>query len=219
MKHLGVMLAAALGNVIFAQSNIDTSQKFAWCENVGWTNWHDSDEGVNGVHVGLQFLAGFIWSENAGWINAGDGTPQASCGGRPCYANFDGADFGVNLDEDGSVHGLVWGENIGWINFDTFSPEEGGAHFDACERRFLGFAWSENIGWINLGGDKDFVGVGPCGFADIDCDGNIASDDYAAFPSRFNGPDVTEDCPHFDSDADGDVDLLDFAAFQIVFSE
>ena len=58
-----------------AQSNIDPNNKFAWCENIGWTNWRDANGGADGVVVGATFLSGFIWGKNVGWINVGSGAP------------------------------------------------------------------------------------------------------------------------------------------------
>src|SRR5262249_43481925 len=114
-------LLAALTSGLVAQSNIDNTvpDKFAWSENVGWTNWRDAGGATQGVVVGDSFMGGFIWGENIGWINLGDGAPGSLCGGLPCYANADGSDFGVNIDGDGDLHGLAWGENIGWLNFDA----------------------------------------------------------------------------------------------------
>lgn len=220
MKRLGItlLLFSVFGPIAVAQSNIDPSHKYAWCENVGWTNWRDANGAALGVNVGATFLSGFVWSENAGWINVGDGSPPDGVH----YANdsSDSSTFGVNIDPStGDLFGLAWGENLGWINFDTASLEGGRAQFDACQRRFFGFAWGENIGWINLGEAKAFVGVGPCDFADIDCDSSVRDDDYTVFQSLFGGPDDSVDCPAFDADADDDVDMREFAALQLVFGE
>jgi hypothetical protein len=215
--RMTVMLLLTIVPFSTAQSNIDPAQRFAWSENIGWTNWRYASDAADGVRVGSHFLAGFIWSENAGWIHVGDGSPDGDCGGRVCYTNLDADDFGVNVDEDGLLHGLAWGENVGWINFDLAPLDEGRARFDVCERRFFGFAWGENIGWINLDHAAMFVGAGPCEFADADCNGIIAPADYVEFQSLFGGPDDVVDCPTFDADADGDVDLEDFALFQAVF--
>ena len=208
-----------LSTGIMTQSNIDPDGQFAWCENIGWTNWRDADGTAHGVNVGAMYLSGLIWSENVGWINVGNGAPQAVCEGRPCYANVDGGDFGINIGADGFLRGLAWGENIGWINFDTASLQDHRAGFDRCERRLFGFAWAENIGFINLHDATEFVAVGPCAFADADCNGGIAMDDYAVFESFLEGPEVVIDCPAFDSDGDGHIDLMDFAAIQLVLTE
>ncbi len=209
---------AILGSIALAESNVDPDHPFAWCENLGWTNWRQADGAVQGVNVGASFLTGFLWSENVGWINIGDGAPASLCGAVPCYGNVESTDFGVNLDLDGVLHGLAWGENVGWINFDTAHGHDG-ARFDACRRRFYGFAWAENAGWINLDHALVYIGIGPCALGDIDCDGNVASYDYAVFQPLLGGPEVPVDCSAFDWDADGDIDLLDVAAFQVMFGE
>src|SRR5437762_1712406 len=93
--YIRLMVLAAVPAVIvgtaFAQSNIDNTapNKFAWGENVGWTNWRDANGAVQGVSVGGFVMSGFIWGENIGWINVGDGTPTTP----PSYANANGTDF------------------------------------------------------------------------------------------------------------------------------
>jgi hypothetical protein len=135
-----------------AQSNIAPSDKHAWCENIGWTNWRDAQSGMSGVLVNATFLEGYIWSENAGWINVGNGSGP--------YTNATGLTFGVNIGASGFLDGFAWGENIGWINFGT-QPFIGadGARYDANSNRFRGYAWGENVGWINLDDNTFFVGT------------------------------------------------------------
>ena len=138
-------------------SNIDAVQRYAWSENVGWTNWrHDTPNPNDGVLVDETFLSGFFWAENVGWISVGDGVPANGSQ----YANLDSSDFGVNLDPStGDLSGLAWGENVGWINFETseFAPNQ--ARLDRGALRLRGYAWAENIGWINLDDTEHFVGV------------------------------------------------------------
>ncbi len=150
---VALLIPMTVGGVLLAASNIDNAvpNKFAWCENVGWTNWRDANGGADGVNVGAYVLSGFVWGENIGWINVGDGTPGSVCSGIPCYANADGTDFGVNISPDGLLHGLAWGENIGWINFDggaLATPAQPARIL--CTGRLSGYAWGENVGWINL---------------------------------------------------------------------
>ena len=120
LASIGLLASNAL-----AQSNIDDTvpNKYAWGENVGWTNWRGEATPGQGVVVGGTFLGGFVWAENVGWINLGDGSPTNGVS----YANVDGSDAGVNIDHDGvtydglsdgTLHGMAWGENVGWINFD-----------------------------------------------------------------------------------------------------
>src|SRR5262245_44618934 len=107
---------AGAGAAALAQSDVDATNKLAFGENIGWTNWRDagSPSGTQGVQVHETFLSGFVWGENVGFINLGDGSPANGS----TYANTSGADFGVNLNPGTRVlSGLGWGENVGWINF------------------------------------------------------------------------------------------------------
>ncbi len=124
-------------------SNVDATNKFAWCENVGWTNWRDANLTTQGVHVGSGFLSGFVWFENAGWMNTGNGTGP--------YANTDNTNFGVNIGASGFLNGFAWCENLGWANFNT-QPTLGaqGARFNYTTLRFEGYVWLENAGWMNM---------------------------------------------------------------------
>ena len=70
-----IIIATALTGLAYCQSSIDPDHKFAWGENIGWTNWRDADGGDHGVSVGSTYMSGFIWAENVGWVNVGDGTP------------------------------------------------------------------------------------------------------------------------------------------------
>src|SRR5690606_11465691 len=77
MKHLFAAAAVlTFTGAALAQSNIDTVDKHAWGENIGWTNWRDANGGAQGVIFGLRFAEGFVWGENVGWINLGDGSPS-----------------------------------------------------------------------------------------------------------------------------------------------
>lgn len=164
--YLAVAMVAVLASThVCAQSNINPTNKFAWGENSGWTNWLDANGGMDGVRVESTFLSGFAWGENIGWINFGDGSPANGTN----YENVDGTDFGVNLAMDGALSGLAWGENVGWINFDTSSLGADQARLDAPAGRLRGYAWGENIGWINLDDAVNFVGVDLPPPANDDC--------------------------------------------------
>ncbi|MDP1661836.1 MAG: hypothetical protein Q8L55_07955, partial [Phycisphaerales bacterium] len=174
-------------------SNIDATNKYAWAENIGWTNWRDAGNPATsqGVVVRSKFLSGFVWGENVGWINLGDGTP-AGPGGQ--YANVNGTDFGVNRNPaTGNLSGYGWGENIGWINFSggALATPAQPARFDQLAQRFFGFAWGENVGWINLNDSTTgkFPGaILPCGPADLGqqggipgADGHLDNNDFVVF--------------------------------------
>jgi len=143
---IGLMVLMARVN---AQSNIDDAHKFAWGENIGWTNWQDANSAADGVIVGTDFLSGFVWGENVGWINVGNGAGP--------YANTNDTDFGVNILGNDDLSGFAWGENIGWINFNTAGQAPNQARLDFVAGRFRGYAWGENVGWINLDDAMHFV--------------------------------------------------------------
>jgi hypothetical protein len=151
-----IVISFVATTVLIAQSNIDNTvpNKFAWGENVAWTNWRGEATPGQGALVGPFVMSGFVWGENIGWINLGDGAPATP----PFYANVNGADFGVNIASDGTLTGYAWGENVGWINFDggaTATPPLParivcGDVESSVSARLSGYVWGENIGWINL---------------------------------------------------------------------
>jgi hypothetical protein len=197
---IATLTLLALPPVSLAQSNIDPVLKYAWGENIGWTNWRDAEGGGRGVNVNdaAGFLSGYIWGENVGWIHTGDGSGP--------YTNLDGADFGVNIGAGGVLDGYAWAENVGWINFGT-EPFIGGqgARYDATLARFTGYAWGENIGWINLDDASSFVAVSDCP-ADLTGSGAVDAADLAALIASWGQPGPA------DLDNSGAVGASDLAA-------
>ena len=159
-----VFSSSVLGTAVLA-SNIDSTYKYSWGENIGWMNWAPTYNGTEyGVTVYTECLTGYIWGENVGWIKLGDN----SCTGNDCcqtgtsygYENDsnstdddgDGVvdDWGVNNNISGILSGYAWGENIGWINFkDASGNNYHGARIDT-NGNFSNYAWGENVGWINM---------------------------------------------------------------------
>jgi hypothetical protein len=210
---LTVVIAAASLRGAVAQVEIDPEHAYSWGETLGFMNWRDAGDpaGSEGVRVHAAFLSGWIWAENAGWIDVGSG-PRA---GEARYANANGSDFGVNVDENGDLFGFGWGENIGWINFDTREKGEGRARLDRAARRFRGYAWTENAGWINLDDEGVFVGVvGPAApvFLRGDANGSGSvdlSDAIHTMGCLFLGTPCTACVDAADSNDDGSYDLSD----------
>ncbi len=206
-----------------AQSNIDETNKHAWGENVGWTNWRDADSAGQGVIVGSTFMGGFIWAENVGWISVGDGAPANGVN----YANTDGSDTGVNIDSDGDLHGLAWGENIGWVNFDggALATPAQPARIECPDpptellSKLTGYAWGENVGWINLDDTTHFVSV-DAATTPVDCDlnhnGVPDGDDIALFVEYllYGEADWRDSCSgDVEASPDGTIDLDDLVVF------
>ena len=130
----------------YASTGIDSTNKYAWAENVGWANAAPTNGGVTVHFDGTSgYLTGYAWGENIGWIKMGDDT------GGP-YGNDSTTNWGVNLDDAGDLSGYAWGENVGWINFASSHNQ---VMIDMATGRFDGYAWGENVGWIK------FKGVAP----------------------------------------------------------
>ena len=150
MKTMATLLTLLIGwaGIALADTTIDTVDRFAWGENIGWTNWrYDTGVPGEGAVVGQYFCTGFIYGENVGWIQLGDGAPADGVH----YSNTDSADYGVNHDGKGALSGLAWGENIGWITFDESITDP--PRIDLATGRLSGYAYGENIGWLDLGGN------------------------------------------------------------------
>ncbi len=131
---------------VWATSNLDDTDKYAWSENSGWVNLKATGGGVT-VH--RTFLSGFAWAENIGWIKFG-----VDAGGP--YTNISASDWGVNRSVTNQLSGYAWSETAGWINF---APTNGGVMLSPSTGEFSGFAWSENLGWIHLRFDTPSYGV------------------------------------------------------------
>jgi len=192
-----------------ARDSADSVNKFAWGENIGWTNWADAGNGTEAACLDGDHLEGFVWGENVGYINLGAGNGP--------YTNTDGIDFGVNIDPTtGEASGFAWGENIGWINFGT-TPfvNTDGARYDLNEGRFRGFAWGENVGWINLDDNTHFVSLGIAGcVGDCDGSGTVDFNDLVSMLFEFGGPGGGIGC---DADGSGTVDFNDLVSALFVF--
>jgi hypothetical protein len=215
---LALAITVLFAGLALAQSNIDSTDKNAWSENVGWMNWRDANGGASGAHVGSGFMSGHVWNENVGWISLGDGTPLNGFD----YTNQSGADSGVNVDPSGILWGYAWGENIGWIqiNAGQFANPPQPAYL-GCDGRLHGYAWAENVGWINLSltAGGQFVEVDSQTtpyLCDMNHDGFSNGRDVQGFVSvLLNGNADWRDICSGDVDAsnDGVVDINDVDAF------
>jgi hypothetical protein len=226
LRHFSglLILAALAAGTVRAQSNIDPAHRYAWAENIGWTNWHDAGNpvGTQGVHVYDTFLGGYIWAENVGWINLGDGTPANGI----AYANINGTDFGVNRDSGtDELSGLAWGENIGWLNFDggALANPPHPARVDTADCTLAGYVWAENVGWLNLDDATAYVGLqgSVCGgvVGDMNCDGLVNNFDITPFVLALSSPagyaEAYPDCDIANGDINGDglVNNFDITPF------
>ena len=215
--HTAVLLSVVAVTALVGATNVDTVYKWGWGENIGWMNWRDANGGTDGVYIGVKILSGYIWAENVGWVDTGDGTPA----GGDHYANVDGTDYGVNVDNSDDLYGLAWGENIGWVNFDTRDKGIERASVDRPNHRLRGYVWGENVGWINLDDGSHYVVYCSCG--DIDGNGGVVDlSDFNTFAVCFGLRAPTAQCPQAvfdcaDLNQDNWVNLTDFNTFQVLF--
>lgn len=100
---------------------INSANKYAWSENIGWLNFGTS---TGNIHVTDTAITGYAWSPTYGWINM---APTTS---------------GVTNNGEGDLSGYAWGENTGWINFGSVSIDTTGY--------FTGYASGDVTGQVSL---------------------------------------------------------------------
>ena len=110
---------------------IDSTDKYAWSENVGWINFGTTE---GNVQVTDSALSGYAWNPKIGWISL-------NCSNDSSCATVD---HGIANDGAGNLSGYAWSENFGWINFD---PSNGGVIINSSGE-FSGYAFGPKIGWI-----------------------------------------------------------------------
>jgi len=117
-------LLLALPSITFASSTngtIDSTDKYAWSENIGWINFGCDNCDVN---ITDSTITGYAWSANYGWINL---NPSGS---------------GISNNGEGTLTGQAWGKNIGWINFSGVTIDSSGY--------FGGYATGTRTGQISF---------------------------------------------------------------------
>ena len=135
-----LLLAAVLIGVapsLSAADYISTTDKYAWTENAGWTNFRPL---YGGVTVNPNYLRGYAWHQNLGWLKLG-------ANGSGPYLNTTATNWGVNRDIAGNLSGYAWSEGWGW---GKFNPTSGGVKIDPTSTVFNGSAWAENFGWVSF---------------------------------------------------------------------
>lgn len=132
---IGILFFLVLAGSAYATTGtIDSTDKYAWGENIGWINFGSSQ---GNVVVSDTELTGFAWGENIGWISLNCSNTNT------CAA----VDYKVSNTIGGKLSGYAWSENTGWINF---TPEFGVNPYISDIGEFRGLAWGENVGWINF---------------------------------------------------------------------
>lgn len=219
-----------VGKVFADTGTIDSTNKYAWSNNVGWINF--APTGDSGSYVGATVtdtaITGYAWSQNFGWINL---SPTNSA----CTVSVD---CGVKNTTSGVLSGNAWGENVGWINFS-------GVTISTSTGVFSGTATGTIVGSVNFSctatgcpvtttwrnasaavcGDGTCNGSETCSTCIADCGtcggGPSHNECNASFQcvsvSGIGDNECTtakdcEECdPHGDINKDGSIDIVDFS--------
>lgn len=83
-------------SVLAASGVVDSNNKYAWGENLGWVNF-----GATGGNIAItdDKITGFAWSQAYGWINFGP------------FSNYSG----VTNNASSVLGGHAWSSSLGWI--------------------------------------------------------------------------------------------------------
>lgn len=113
----GIFISTSLVLASVSVGTIDSTNKYAWGENLGWINFgcDECDVVITDTEI-----TGYAWSRVYGWINL---SPDTS---------------GVVNDITGTLSGMAWGSNIGWIDFDGVTI--------GIDGEFTGYATVESNG-------------------------------------------------------------------------
>ncbi len=135
-KTITLMFVFVFSFTLFNQSyasitngTIDSTNKYAYGENIGWINFSSSNSTIS---ITDTELTGFAYNENTGWISL-------NCSNTDTCSNNN---YKVSNTTSGVLSGYAYGENIGWINFSGVSINSSG--------EFTGYAYNENTGYISF---------------------------------------------------------------------
>ncbi|MDZ4231256.1 MAG: hypothetical protein U1C52_00485, partial [Patescibacteria group bacterium] len=127
-----------------ASSNIDSSDKWAWNDVVGWIDFYVSNTGLNVKSTRID-----RWGKINDSTNAYIATYCSSL--PPNSTNDCTPSFGVLNDGQGVLSNYAWSDEYGWISFKGSTPDYGVTILDNGGD-FQGWAWNDIIGWISFCG-------------------------------------------------------------------
>jgi hypothetical protein len=133
--------------IVFAATNIDSSNKWAWNDTIGWIDFY----GTNSVNVNSQQLTGYA-SSSAGDISLDCATTRS---GNICSQS----NYKVLNDGMGNLSGWGWNDNYGWISFCGGQQSSNcpgttvyQVKIDPNTGDFSSYAWNDILGWISFCG-------------------------------------------------------------------
>lgn len=162
-----LLVTVAFYNFAVADTNIDSTNRWAWSDNAGWWDFYSSDT----VEVDGQELRGYA-SSSIGWM-------ALNCNSTPNGDTCSESDFRVtNPGATGELSGCAWNDTQGWVSFwcgdgncDGSGSEDASSTCSNSDYRvtidangtFSGYAWNDTEGWISFNcannsscGDSDF---------------------------------------------------------------
>jgi len=207
------LLALASGS----DGTIDSTNKFAWGDYLGWVNFGTA--GGN-VHVTKNGLTGYAWSSNYGWINL-----------APPHA-------GVTNSCTGQLGGYGWGENTGYVNFSGVSIDSsgrfngtavapaglGGVSFD-CAHCNVQTDWRASVACASGGGGGGGGGGGSGGGGGTGYYNTTTIPTTPTNPTSTPQPPVpqtnycSEQAKIGDFNCDGKVDFVDLSIFLYYYNQ
>ena len=98
-KIILYIILLIISPILIADTNIDSNNKYAWSDNIGWLKLSGENWGV--IHDGKGNLSAYPWNPNFGWI----------------MFKTDHSQVKINL-ETGDFNGYAWSYLIGWRSFN-----------------------------------------------------------------------------------------------------
>ncbi|MCL5017378.1 MAG: hypothetical protein M1155_01805 [Patescibacteria group bacterium] len=131
-------------SVVFAATNIDSVNHYAWNDIIGWIDFY----GTNNVNISASSLTGYA-NSSVGYIAFDCATsPNPPAGCSTTYSNW------KVTNTAGILSGWAWNDQIGWISFNCnniqnpcISPVYG---VSISGGDFTGWAWNDVVGWISF---------------------------------------------------------------------
>jgi len=137
---------------------IDSTDRWAWNDSIGWIDFGYSSGDVN---VNENDLTGYAWNNNAKEI-------VLNCATTPIGSVCGTSNFKVSRNSTtGVLSGWAWNDDYGWISFNCSDPGVCGTSdykvtVSTSTGIFSGWAWNDYIGWISF----NCADPGLCGTSD-----------------------------------------------------
>ncbi len=138
-------LFLGFARMVLAITNIDTTDRWAWNDVIGWIDFHDTDN----VYVYADRLVGYATSSVGAIALNCDSTPNGNICAGPA------GNWKVANDINGTLSGWAWSDVVGWISFNcsntvTCGTSDYKVTVSSSTSEFAGWAWSDVVGWISF---------------------------------------------------------------------